>query len=126
MAIKLKIVTKRDPRDVTKPVKYHGLAISRGKTDLEDLAELITGQSTMTRADVYGVLMALEHNMLEQLKEGRTVELGRIGNFQVGVSTTGAETKKDFSKKLVSKRRVLFRPGKAMKSMLKGLEFSMR
>lgn len=126
MSVKIKVVTKRNPQDLSAPAKYHGVAVSRGSRDLNDLAELITGQSSMTQADVYGVLIALEHNIIQQLEQGRSVHLGRIGSFQVGVSTSGTETREKFSIRQITKRRIIFRPGNAFKTMLRGLSFSVR
>ncbi|MGB5242694.1 MAG: HU family DNA-binding protein [Lutimonas sp.] len=126
MAVKLKMVTKRNPRNVSAPVKYHGVVVSRGKVNHRDLAELISSQSSMTEGDVLGVLKALELNMIDILESGRSVELGELGTFSIGASTTGIESKEKFSIRQVNKRRVLFRPGYSFKRMLKRLRFSVR
>ncbi len=126
MPVKLKIVTKRNPRDVSAPAKYHGVAVARGKTSLEELAELISDQCSMTEGDVTGVLIALEHNIIDALESGLSVHLGRIGTFSIGVSTEGCTTKQKFSARMVTKKRVLFRPGLKLKRMLRGLKFSLR
>ena len=126
MAVKLKMVTKRNPRDVTAPAKYHGVAVSRGKTNQHDLAELISSQSSMTEGDVLGVLKALELNIIDLLENGRSVELGDLGTFSIGASTSGVELKEKFSIRQVTKRRVLFRPGYSFKRMLRRLHFSVR
>jgi predicted histone-like DNA-binding protein len=126
MAVKLKMVTKRNPRDVSAPAKYHGVAVSRGKTTQNDLAARISGQSSMTEGDVLGVLKALELNIIELLESGRSVELGELGTFSIGASTQGIESKEKFSIRQVTKRRVLFRPGHSFKRMLKRLHFSVR
>ena len=126
MAVKLKMVTKRNPRNVTAPAKYHGVTVSRGKTDQYDLAELISSQSSMTESDVIGVLKALELNIINILESGYSVELGDLGTFSIGASTRGIELKEKFSIRQVTKRRVLFRPGHSFKRMLKRLHFSVR
>ena len=126
MAVKLKMVTKRNPRDVSAPAKYHGVVVSRGKMNYRDLAELISSQSSMTEGDVLGVLKALELNIINILESGRSVELGELGTFSVGASTAGIESKEKFSARQVTKRRILFRPGYSFKRMLRRLHFSVR
>ena len=126
MAVKLKMVTKRNPRNVSEPAKYHGVVVSRGKVNHHDLAELISNQSSMTEADVLGVLKALELNIINILESGQSVELGELGTFSIGASTVGIEAKEKFSIRQVTKRRVLFRPGYSFRRMLKRLQFSVR
>jgi predicted histone-like DNA-binding protein len=126
MAVKLKMVTKRNPRNVSEPAKYYGVAVSRGKINHRDLAELISSQSSMTEGDVLGVLKALELNIINILESGQSVELGELGTFSIGASTQGIELKEKFSIRQVTKRRVLFRPGYSFKRMLRRLRFSVR
>lgn len=124
MAIQLKVIKKRDPRNLTMEAKYHGVAVATDIADLEYLSEKVSAQSSMSEADVYAVLIALESHIIHDLKKGAIVRLGRLGSFQVGVSTHGSTTKEAFSAKLVHKSRILFRPGKGLKKMLKILDFS--
>ena len=124
MALPLKIVKKRDPRDVTKPTKYYVLSKATGEVTFEELAYQAAGQCTVKEADCYGVIKALEHNVKDALSQGKIVRFGTIGSFQISISSHGAETKEELSVKSVKQRRVLFRPDRRMKDLLLKLKFT--
>lgn len=123
MSIKYKVLPRKNPRDITAPDKFYAAAIADGDVDLDRLAELISYQCTVTASDCYAVLMALEHNIIGELGQGRIVKLGRLGNFQVGISSEGKDTAVEISSTNIKKSRILFRPGKNLRSMLNDLSF---
>jgi predicted histone-like DNA-binding protein len=123
MAIKYKVLPRKNPRDLMAPEKFYAAAIADGDVDLDRLAELISYQCTVTAADCYAVLLSLEHNIIAELSQGRIVKLGRLGNFQVGISSEGKEMAADVSAAAIKKSRILFRPGKKLRSMLNDLSF---
>lgn len=67
--------------------------------------------------------MALEHNIIDELKEGRIVKLGRLGNFQVGINSSGSSTAEEVSVTSINKSHILFRPGKRIREMLTKVSF---
>jgi predicted histone-like DNA-binding protein len=105
------------------PEKFYAAAIADGDVDLDRLAELISYQCTVTASDCYAVLLSLEHNIIGELGQGRIVKLGRLGNFQVGISSEGKEMASEVSAAAIKKSRILFRPGKKLRSMLNELSF---
>lgn len=123
MAIKYKVLPRKNPRDIAAPEKFYAAAIADGDVDLDRLAELISYQCTVTATDCYAVLHSLEHNIIGELGQGRIVKLGRLGNFQVGISSEGKDSLTEVSSANIVKSRILFRPGKNLRSMLNGLSF---
>ena len=123
MAIKFKTQSRKNPQDLTAPEKFYAAAIADGNVDLDRLAELISYQCTVTETDCYAVLLALEHNIIGELGQGRIVKLGRLGNFQVGISSKGSDTASEVSATTITKSRILFRPGKKLRSMLNDVSF---
>jgi predicted histone-like DNA-binding protein len=123
MAIKYRVLPRKNPQDITAPEKYYAAAIADGAVDLDRLAELISYQCTVTETDCYAVLLSLEHNIIGELGQGRIVKLGRLGNFQVGISSSGSETAAAVSSTSITKSRILFRPGKKLRNMLNGVSF---
>jgi predicted histone-like DNA-binding protein len=123
MAIKYKVLPRKNPQDILAPEKFYAAAIADGDVDLDRLAELISYQCTVTESDCYAVLLALEHNIIGELKQGRIVKLGRLGNFQVGISSTGSDTAAEVSATAIRKSHILFRPGKKMRTMLDSVSF---
>lgn len=123
MAIKYKVLPRKNPRDITAPDKFYASAIADGTVNLDRLAELISYQCTVTATDCHAVLLSLEHNIIGELGQGRIVQLGRLGNFQVGISSKGSETAVEVAASSIVKSRILFRPGKNLRQMLNGLSF---
>ena len=123
MSIKFKVLPRKNPQDILAPEKFYAAAIADGNVDLDRLAELISYQCTVTASDCYAVLMALEHNIVGELSQGRIVQLGRLGNFQVGISSEGKDVATDVSASAITKSRILFRPGKKMRMMLNEISF---
>ncbi len=123
MAIKYQVLPRKNPQDITAPEKFYAAAVADGNVDLDRLAELISYQCTVTETDCYAVLLALEHNIIGELGQGRIVKLGRLGNFQVGISSTGSDTAAGVSAAVITKSRILFRPGKKLRTMLNGVSF---
>ena len=123
MPIKFKTQSRKNPQDLTAPEKYYAAAVADGNVDLDRLAELISYQCTVTETDCYAVLLALEHNIIGELGQGRIVKLGRLGNFQVGISSKGSDTAAEVSATAITKSRILFRPGKKLRTMLDGVSF---
>lgn len=123
MAIKFKTQSRKNPQDMTAPEKFYAAAISNGETDMEALAEMIAYQSTLTDTDCYAVLRSLEHNIINELKQGRIVKLGSLGNFQVSISSGGRVTPDEVTANDVTKSRILFRPGKKLRTLLGNLNY---
>ena len=123
MAIKYKVLPRKNPQDISAPEKFYAAAIADGNVDLDRLAELISYQCTVTETDCYAVLLSLEHNIIGELGQGRIVKLGRLGNFQVGISSKGGDTAGDVSATSITKSRILFRPGKKLRMMLDSVTF---
>jgi len=103
MAIKYKVLPRKNPRDLMAPEKFYAAAVADGDVDLDRLAELISYQCTVTASDCYAVLLSLEHNIIGELGQGRIVKLGRLGNFQVGISSEGKEIAADVSAAAIKK-----------------------
>ena len=121
--IQLKILKRKNPNDLSAPEKYYAAAISEGSIDLKRLAEKIAYQSTLTPGDCYNVLSALEKNIIEELSDGRIVRLGDLGTFLLSVSSEGSDTLENAHSGMVKKARILFRPAKGLRIMLKNLNY---
>jgi len=123
MSIQFKIIPRKNPQDFTATPKYYAAVKPNGSVDFESLAEMISEQCTVTDTDCLAVLNVLEKNIVRELKEGRIVRLGKLGNFQVGLSSEGFDTAAEVTASAVTKSRILFRPAKKMKALLLNLSF---
>ena len=118
------VVPRINPRDKEAPAKYYAQAQARGDVNIREMARRIQGTCTVTKADVYAVLVALEDVLVEALQNGEIVRLGELGTFQVGLSGKGAVTSEDYDTSLIRKARINFRPGLTLAGMLSSLSFS--
>ena len=123
MSVKFKTIRRRNPQDILAPEKYYASAVGDGEVDLDALAEMISYQCTVTESDCYAVLISLERNIINELGQGRIVKMGRLGNFQVGISSEGKETPEEVTASDITKARILFRPGKRLRRLLNDLSF---
>jgi predicted histone-like DNA-binding protein len=123
--VSLKPIGRRNPQDSAAPEQYYAHAIADGFVDLERLAYLVANQCTVREADCLAVLNALQHNVMDELAQGRVVQLGNLGNFQVGVRSNPSVLQEEVSSANVRSAHINFRPGKRIKKMLNTLDFTL-
>ena len=121
--VEIKPQRRVNPQDMEAQEKYYARAVSTGTTNLDRLAYLIANQSTVRKADCLAVLEALQHNIADELSQGRIVQLGSFGNFQIGVRSEGVETPDLVSTSSIKQARLHFRPGTEFRNLLKTVRF---
>ena len=87
MGILYKSLKRANPQDRTQPEKYYAAIAKNGSSDFETLAEMISEQSALSSTDCLAVLNILEVNIVRELRQGRIVRLGKLGSFQVSISS---------------------------------------
>ena len=113
-----------NPRDKDASPKFYGHVQANGDVNLREMAERIQQTCTVHKSDVFAVLVALEDTITDALMGGEIVRLGDLGTFQIGISSKGALTEKDYDDSLITKARINFRPGSALVGILSSLTFS--
>lgn len=88
--LKYTIVKQRNPFNENKEEMYYPRLTERNIYDIDDVADLISRQSTLTKADIVATLISLEDVIPVALKNGYKVKLGNLGSFslQAGASTS--------------------------------------
>lgn len=104
-------------------VNYHAQAQARAETTLEEMATQIEERCTVTYPDAVAVLTALEDRVIEALRNGEIVQLGKLGNLQVSMGSTPCDKKEDFNESMLRRPRIVFRPGKALRDTAKKARF---
>ena len=89
------VVPRINPREKNDPPKFYAQAQARGDVNLREMAERIQSTCTVTKADVYAVLVSLEDVVKEAIQNGEIVRLGDLCTLQVGLSGKGALTEED-------------------------------
>lgn len=117
------VVPRKNLIDKEAPAKFYAQAQSSGDVGLDEMSSRIEKACTVHGADILAVLKVLEDEMIDSFQRGEIVRLGNIGSFQVGVRSGGAEKEEEFKATLIKRAKVNFRPGKALRDMLKTLEY---
>ena len=118
------VVPRINPREKNDPPKYYAQAQASGDVNIREMSERIQLTCTVTKADVYAVLVAMEDVIIDALKSGEIVRLGDLGTFQIGVSGKGTLTEEEYDSSLIQKARINFRPGVALSGMLTTLSYA--
>ena len=123
MTVKYTVVARGNPQDPEAPKKYYPVAKSTGETTLPKLAERANEMSTLSSADLAAALEALLTVIPRELATGNIVRLGDFGSFSLRVRGEGAETEEGVSSRNITKRIIVFRPGKRFTKVVEGIEF---
>lgn len=103
--------------------KFYASAKTTGETNIDKLIERIEKISTVSGADIRGVLYALVDVVPEEMAEGNIVRIGDLGSFRVSISSEGHESADDVSSNSITDSRVIFSPGDKFDRMLNNLTF---
>ena len=99
---------------VLKPVRYPTITA-------EDLAEEIAQTQGVPKTMVLAVIEALINRLIHYMKIGHGVRMGDFGIFKPSFSAKSAETAEELDASLITRKKILFSPGKAFRTMLKNV-----
>lgn len=116
--VQINKVERPNPQDLTAQNKFYAQVKASGKTDLERLAYLVSNQSTVREGDCYAVILSLIHNIIDELKQGRTVKLDKLGTFRLSVRSEGAANQAEVTQSNIKSVHVNFLADKRLKNGL--------
>jgi predicted histone-like DNA-binding protein len=118
MAIKYKLVSRPNlGKDAaTNPTKVYAQTVTNGYVHFDEFCEDIAEASALTSADVKAMLDRMNYMLQKNLKAGRIVQIGELGNFRMTLGSTGSLTKSEFSSSQIKKPRIVFTPGKTLQT----------
>lgn len=117
------VVEHKNPHQSESSSLYYAQAQARDVMDFNAICKEIQSECTVTKADITGVLVALESVMSRALANGKIVRLGDFGTFKVSVSSNGASSRNTFNESYIRGTRYLFHPGPTLKTLQKNMEF---
>ena len=99
MALNYKIITRKvsDLKGGAKTDKAFATPVYTGYTELEDICKAISERSALSSADVKGVLDSLNYVLDLELRGGRIVRMGELGNFRMSFSSKAADPAAKFN-----------------------------
>lgn len=123
MAVSFKMVPKKNNLSTPPETKYYPCAVHNGEVNLDRLASMVASQSTVSRADCYGVIIALTQAIGDALSEGRIVKIEELGTFQITLQGLPADTPDDLGKLNIKGAKVIYKPSRNMKQAVKQLTY---
>lgn len=124
MPVKYNVTERKNLQDPQAAPKFYAIAKSDGEIDLKTLAKEISGGSTtVSDTDVLAVLNDLIKAANRHLSDGKIVKLGDFGNFQISISSEGADTAEKVIPALIRGNKINFRPGTDLRDMLKTVRY---
>ena len=122
--VKYSVIPRINPRDRESEPKFYAQAKMSGEVSLREMCDRIQQSCTVTKADVHAVLVAMEDVFVDALKGGEIIRMGDLGTFRVSLSSKGSLTEKEYTSSLITKSRIIFRPGSVLSDALANLSFS--
>ena len=123
-SVKYSVIPRINPRDRESEPKYYPQIIVNGDVSVREMCERIEQNCTVTKADVQAVFVAMENVIADALKKGEIIRLGDLGTLRVSLSSKGALTEKEYTSSLITKSRIIFRPGSILSEALANLNYT--
>lgn len=121
--VKYSVIPRINPRDRESEPKFYPQVITSGEVSIREMCERIEQYCTVTKADVQAVFVAMENVVVDALKKGEIIRLGDLGSLRLSVSSKGALTEKNYNTSLITRKRIIFRPGAILSNTLATLTF---
>lgn len=125
MAVQFKMVAKQNNLVTPPQTKFYPCAVSKREIDLESLSQVIASRSTMSKADCYGVVIALTEAIGEALADGSIIKIKSLGTFQLTLQGTAADSIESIGKSTIKGAKIVYKPSKEIKDKLKSLDFKL-
>ncbi len=123
MAVQFKMVPKQNNLVSPPEIKFYPCSVSKGIVTLDDLAKVISSRCTISKADCYGVIIALSDAIGEALSDGKIVKVQNLGSFQLNLLGTAAEDIEALGKSNIKSAKVVYRPSIDLKKKIKGITY---
>lgn len=120
--MKYKLIQKGKPGDPDAPKKWYATPIKSGTITQKNLAQQISGRSSLTSGDVNNVIQNLLELLPQELIKGNSVQLSDFGTFRLSFSSDGVDTEKDFTKDKIKGVKILFTPSNDFKKTLSDMK----
>ena len=118
MAQKFRLVERRNlgKDSATTPRKMYAQAVNNGYVSFDELCSDISELCSLTSADVKAVMDRMNYVLDKNLKSGRIVQFGEIGNFRLSLGSSGSVSEESFNSNQIRKPKIVFTPGSKLRS----------
>lgn len=123
MSIFLKPVQRRNPQKPEEPMKWYPVQNTVKNVDESEVAEMIADETTLNPMEAMMAVRQLRKIVQRLLLDGKSVQLGNWGTFNITLSTEGAATKDALTARNVKSVNINFQPGSELKAALQKADF---
>ena len=110
MSVGFTKILNKSPINRDLPGKYYPNLVVTGKSvNIDDLAYKMKEKSSLTLGDIKSVLINFVESMRETLYTGSSVNIENFGVFSLSAKSTGVETRKECTAKLIQSVKINFR-----------------
>jgi predicted histone-like DNA-binding protein len=119
MRLQYKVVTTYKPGEgkTGKSISFPKLTGST-QMNLREVSKIMSSRSTLSGADITGVISSLIDLIPELLMNGYTIKLDGLGTFRLHAKVTPLEDPNEVNDHQITGLRITFRPDKLMKDEL--------
>lgn len=122
MAINYSVSKRPNPKEIGTHKWYANAQVTSNYT-FGNLCAEVEKMCTVTEGDVLAVISSAISCMINALRRGESVYLGDLGSFRVGLSSVGTDTPEEFTSANISKARITFLSGKALRNAAKSFQY---
>ena len=124
MSILFEVKERKNPQDPAAAGKFYPSAVRVNTISTNQVAKEVSQSSTMSRADVLGVLAAASEVIANHLLNSNAVKLNDIGILSISLRGSGAETAESFNiKDHIDSVKIGFLAAKSMKDEVEHAQF---
>ena len=115
-----------NPMDDTAAPKAYAKAQMRELMTFSKFINHIAGHAgVFTRGTVRGVIVDMCECLVEQLLEGKKIELGELGCFWLSLTSEGAPSMEEFTAEKIKSLNIVFTPGPDFENLVSKAEFNL-
>lgn len=123
MSVQFKMIPKKNNLVSPAVVKYYPCAVSKGIVNLDDLSRIVSGNSSMSRADCYGVILSLSEAIGNALLDGKIVKIDSLGSFKLNLLGSAADTEADLGKSTIKGTKINYKPSLELQNKMKKITY---
>lgn len=119
------VYLQSNPMDETAAPKAYAKAQMREQMTFKKFVSHIAAHNgAFSRGVVQGVISDTCSCVVEQLLEGKKVQLGELGYFWISLTSTGADSMESFSASNIKAVNIVFTPGEDFENLLSRARFN--
>ncbi len=119
MSVFYKKMLRKDPRDKSKPGKYHPMLVTMGqKVDIYKVVYDMQKTSSLSQGEIENVVNTFVDVMRSTLYNGHSVHIRDFGVFSLSARTIGVDKPEECTAQNIREVRINFRPAANVKPLL--------